>query len=81
MRPPSSVTSGFLVVKRFEALYRAFAADLRFDKAIYALPVFGTSPERVLKRPDDRLADLHRNGSTDAQQRSRFRGPFKRVVL
>lgn len=44
------VTSGFLVVKRFEALYRAFCADPAFDRAIYALPVFGTSPERLTIR-------------------------------
>jgi len=41
------VECGFLVVKRFEALYREFAAKPKFDRSIYALPVFGTGPERV----------------------------------
>jgi hypothetical protein len=41
-----SVESGFLVVKRFEALYRAFAGDPKFDHDIYALPLFGTDPDR-----------------------------------
>jgi hypothetical protein len=45
-----SVTSGFLVVKRFEALYRAFATDPKFDWDVYALPLFGTSPERPTVR-------------------------------
>lgn len=35
------VTSGFLVVKRFERLFREFASKPAFDRRIYALPVFG----------------------------------------
>jgi hypothetical protein len=41
------VNSGFLVVKRFEALYRAFASEPGFTSPIYALPLFGTSPDRL----------------------------------
>ena len=44
---PAHILSGFLVVKRFEALYRDFASTGRFDRAIYALPVGGTGPDRV----------------------------------
>jgi len=44
------LTSGFLVVKRFEALYGAFARETKFDSAIYALPVFGTTSERLSVR-------------------------------
>lgn len=46
----SSITSGFLVVKRFETLYREFAAKPEFKMAIYALPVVDTGPERLSVR-------------------------------
>jgi hypothetical protein len=41
------VHSGFLVVKTFDALYRAFAQKAQFTSTIYALPVFGTTPDRL----------------------------------
>ena len=44
---PLPITSGFLIVKRFDVLYRAFAADPRFTQAIYALPLVGTGEERL----------------------------------
>ena len=37
-------------VKRYDALYRAFAQRAEFDNAIYALPLFGTDPERLSVR-------------------------------
>ena len=42
-----TLTSGFLVVKRFEHVYAAFAENPAFDNAIYALPLFGTTHERL----------------------------------
>ncbi len=44
------VASGFLVVKRFDALYREFARDPRWEMPIYALPRFGTEPDRLSVR-------------------------------
>src|SRR5262249_46832520 len=38
--------SGFLIVKRFEAIYVQFAADERWDRDIYALPLHATGPDR-----------------------------------
>lgn len=45
-----SVTNGFLVVKRFEPLFRQFAADAKFDRRIYALPVHGDAPSAATVR-------------------------------
>src|SRR5436190_2316546 len=39
--------AGFLIVKRFAVLYGEFASRSEFDRAIYALPLFGTGPERL----------------------------------
>jgi hypothetical protein len=44
------ITSGFLVVKRFAALYAEFARDPEFDMPFYALPLFGAGPERLAVR-------------------------------
>ena len=44
------LTSGYLVVKRFEVLYREFARDSRFTLPIYALPLFGRDPTEVAVR-------------------------------
>lgn len=44
------ITSGFLVVKRFEALYKEFAAKPDFCADIHALPLAGTGPERLAVR-------------------------------
>jgi hypothetical protein len=44
------LTNGFLVVKRFEWVYAAFAEKPEFDKAIYALPLCGTGPDRLTVR-------------------------------
>jgi hypothetical protein len=41
---------GFLLVKRFDVLYAEFAARPEFDRHIYALPRFGTSPHQVAKQ-------------------------------
>jgi hypothetical protein len=38
------ITCGFLVVKRFEPLFREFAAKPEFDRRIYAVPVHGDDP-------------------------------------
>ncbi len=45
-----SVTSGFLVLKRFEHLFREFAAKPEFDRRIYALPLFGDDPSKATIR-------------------------------
>lgn len=45
-----TVTSGFLVLKRFEHLFREFAAKPAFDRRIYALPVFGDDPSNATTR-------------------------------
>jgi hypothetical protein len=45
-----SVTKGFLVLKRFEQLFREFAAKPEFDRRIYALPVFGDEPSNAVVR-------------------------------
>jgi hypothetical protein len=45
-----SVTKGFLVLKRFEPLFREFAAKPEFDRRIYALPVFGDEPSSAAIR-------------------------------
>lgn len=39
---PGNRESAYLVVKRFEALYRDFAQKPEFNLAIYAVPLFGT---------------------------------------
>lgn len=44
------VTKGFLVLKRFEPLFREFAAKPEFDRRIYALPVFGDEPSSAVVR-------------------------------
>lgn len=44
------VTNGFLVLKRFEPLFREFAARPEFNRRIYALPVFGEEPSRAVVR-------------------------------
>lgn len=44
------VTNGFLVLKRFEHLFREFAAKPELDRRIYALPVFGDEPSRAVVR-------------------------------
>jgi hypothetical protein len=52
----SSITQGFLVVKRFEVLYREFSELPRFaerptsDCPVYAIPIRGTSPEQAKVR-------------------------------
>lgn len=43
-RDPNAYTSSFFVVKRFDVLYREFAANPAFTSAIYALPVAGRDP-------------------------------------
>jgi hypothetical protein len=45
-----SVTSGFLVVKRFEPLFREFTARSKLDRRIYALPVLGDEPSAAAVR-------------------------------
>jgi hypothetical protein len=57
--------SGFLVVKRFDALYREFAAKPKFVRDIYALPVADTAPDRapVTYRGMDRDAIKPSQGS------------------
>lgn len=45
-----SATSGFLVLKRFEHLFDEFAAKPKFDRRIYALPVFGDDPSKAAIR-------------------------------
>jgi hypothetical protein len=44
------ITSGFLVLKRFEPLFREFAAKPEFDRRIYALPVFRDEPSSAVVR-------------------------------
>lgn len=42
--------SAYLIVKRFESVYAAFAKQQKFDKETYAFPLFGTSHERLKVR-------------------------------
>jgi len=53
-----STDSGFLVVKKFEALYDEFCAKPGFVRAIYALPVIG--------KPADHLTVRYRGLDRDA---------------
>jgi hypothetical protein len=39
---PGNIESAYLVVKRFKVLYKDFAQKPQFNRAIYALPLFGT---------------------------------------
>jgi hypothetical protein len=66
-----TTNSGFLVVKRYEALYREFAARPDFTLPIYALPLCGSDPERntVRYRGLDRDAVTGRKCGTLAEVR------------
>jgi hypothetical protein len=76
---------GFLVVKRFDVLYRQFAADPRFNQDMYALPLVGTEPERLnvryhgldrvaLTSYGDRTASLGELRLHELEQAGRFDG-------
>ena len=38
----SNIKAAYLIVKRFEVLYKEFAQDPEFNRAIYGVPLFGT---------------------------------------
>lgn len=41
------IDAAYLIVKRFNSLYAEYAQNPKCDKAIYALPLFNTTPEQA----------------------------------
>ncbi len=41
------IDAAYLIVKRFNSLYAEYAQNPKYDKAIYALPLFNTTPEHA----------------------------------
>ena len=70
---PEPITSGFLVVKRFEALYAEFAARDWPPEEIYAIPVAGTTSDAVAIRyrglDRDAISPWEGDGATAAEIR------------
>jgi hypothetical protein len=50
MNSERQIKSAFLLVKRFDVLYGEFSMRPQFTKAIYALPLAGTSSQKAAKK-------------------------------